>query len=195
MEQYLDAKVKRFVQKQLFKKVSKVKTVLGLGGLHPEKYIEVLPEHKNCVLVDFNPVNALVRRNSLIGEFDLLTNSPANHSPLNFVDCDFCRSIINNGADLKYIYDKMQLSLVKNKYIAFTFCIRGAGEERTIEWLAKNFPELNISKDYTFVNDTRCKDLGYRKYVKRMFDGEKFLDIYRYRDSGDHMISGLIALR
>ena len=72
MEQYLNANVKRFVQKQLFKKVSKVKTVLGLGGLHPEKYIEVLLEHKNCVLVDFNPVNALVRRNSLIGEFDLL---------------------------------------------------------------------------------------------------------------------------
>lgn len=194
MEQYLDAKVKRFVQRNLFKKISKVKTVLGLGGLHPEKYIEVLPEHKNCVLVDFNPVNALVRRNSLIGEFDLLTNQPADYSPVNFVDCDFCRSIINNGADLKYIYDKMQLSLVKNKYIAFTFCIRGIGEERTIEWLAKNFPELNIPKHYTFVNDTRCKEVGYFQYVRRMYTGEKFLDIYRYRDSGNHMISGLIKL-
>lgn len=194
MEQYLDAKVKRFVQKQLFKKISKAKTILGLGGLHPEKYIEVLPEHKQCVLVDFNPVNALVRRNSLIGEFDLLTNQPADYSPVNFVDCDFCRSIINNGADLKYIYDKMQLSLVKNKYIAFTFCIRGVGEERTVEWLAKNFPELNIPKHYTFVNDTRCKEVGYFQYVRRMYTGEKFLDIYRYRDSGNHMISGLIKL-
>lgn len=194
MEQYLDAKVKRFVQKQLFKKISKAKTILGLGGLHPEKYVEVLPEHKQCVLVDFNPVNALVRRNSLIGEFDLLTNQPADYSPVNFVDCDFCRSIINNGADLKYIYDKMQLSLVKNKYIAFTFCIRGVGEERTVEWLAKNFPELNIPKHYTFVNDTRCKEVGYFQYVRRMYTGEKFLDIYRYRDSGNHMISGLIKL-
>lgn len=72
MEQYLDAKIKRFTQKQLFKKITKVKTMLGLGGLHPEKYLEVVPEHKNCVLVDFNPADALVRRNSLIGEFDLL---------------------------------------------------------------------------------------------------------------------------
>lgn len=108
MEQYLDAKIKRFTQKQLFKKITKVKTMLGLGGLHPEKYLEVVPEHKNCVLVDFNPADALVRRNSLIGEFDLLTNSPAERSPLNFVD--FCKSIINNGADLLYIYTKMQLS-------------------------------------------------------------------------------------
>ena len=37
MEQYLDAKIKRFTQKQLFKKITKVKTMLGL---HPEKYLE-----------------------------------------------------------------------------------------------------------------------------------------------------------
>lgn len=116
MEQYLDAKIKRFTQKQLFKKITKVKTMLGLGGLHPEKYLEVVPE---CVLVD----PALVRRNSLIGEFDLLTNSPAERSPLNFVD--FCKSII--GADLLYIYTKMQLSPIRNKYI--TFSCRTAGEQ------------------------------------------------------------------
>lgn len=109
MEQYLDAKIKRFTQKQLFKKITKVKTMLGL---HPEKYLEVVPEHKNCVLVDFNPADALVRRNSLIREFDLLTNSPAERSPLNFVD--FCKSIINNGADLLYIYTKMQLSPIRS---------------------------------------------------------------------------------
>lgn len=122
MEQYLDAKIKRFTQKQLFKKITKVKTMLGL---HPEKYLEVVPEHKNCVLVDFNPADALVRRNSLIREFDLLTNSPAERSPLNFVD--FCKSIINNGADLLYIYTKMQLSPIRNKYI--TFSCRTAGEQ------------------------------------------------------------------
>lgn len=120
MEQYLDAKIKRFTQKQLFKKITKVKTMLGLGGLHPEKYLEVVPEHKNCVLVDCRCI-----RNSLIGEFDLLTNSPAERSPLNFVD--FCKSIINNGADLLYIYTKMQLSPIRNKYI--TFSCRTAGEQ------------------------------------------------------------------
>ncbi len=43
MEQYLDAKVKRFVQKRLFSHIPKTKTILGLAGTHPEKYMEVLP--------------------------------------------------------------------------------------------------------------------------------------------------------
>lgn len=152
MEQYLDAKIKRFTQKQLFKKITKVKTMLGLGGLHPEKYLEVVPEHKNCVLVDFNPADALVRRNSLIGEFDLLTNSPAERSPLNFVDCDFCKSIINNGAD--YLYEDAAFSNQKQVY---HFQLQNCG--RTIEWLAKNFPELDIPRNYVFINDTRCKEI------------------------------------
>lgn len=118
MEQYLDAKIKRFTQKQLFKKITKVKTMLGLGGLHPEKYLEVVPEHKNCVLVD--PADALVRRNSLIGEFDLLQRREVRLTSL-------IVSIINNGADLLYIYTKMQLSPIRNKYI--TFSCRTAGEQ------------------------------------------------------------------
>lgn len=124
--------------------------MLGLGGLHPEKYLEVVPEHKNCVLVDFNPADALVRRNSLIGEFDLLTNSPAERSPLNFVD--FCKSIINNGADIfirrcSFLQLETSISLL-------------VVELR--EWLAKNFPELDIPRNYVFIND--------RQYVKRMYD-------------------------
>ncbi len=31
------------------------------------------------ILVDYNPVNPSVRRNSLVGEFDLITSQPANH--------------------------------------------------------------------------------------------------------------------
>lgn len=31
MEQYLDARIKRYVQKQLFKRIHKAKTILGLG--------------------------------------------------------------------------------------------------------------------------------------------------------------------
>lgn len=109
-----------------------------------------------------------------------------------FVDCDFCKSIINNGADLLYIYTKMQLSPIRNKYI--TFSCRTAGDERTIEWLAKNFPELDIPRNYVFINDTRCKEIGYRQYVKRMYDPtrDRFLD--KYRDSGDNMITGLIKI-
>lgn len=195
MEQYLNAHVKRFVQKQLFQKTYKVKTMLGLGGLHPEKYLEILPEHRHCVLVDFNPVNKTVKRNSLIGEFDLLCVKYARHNPLNFVDCDFCRSIVSNGFDLKYIYDKMSKSTVRNKCIAFTFCLRGVGEEKTLQWLSSNFPELNIPPSYTFVKDTRCSNLHSRQYVKRLWTGHEFLDIYRYRDSGENMISGIIMLK
>lgn len=104
MEQYLDAKVKRFVQKRLFSHIPKTKTILGLAGTHPEKYMEVLPYHKQVILVDFNPVNSSIRRNSLIGEFDLVTSQPAHHSPITFVDCDFCKSIVSCGDDLIYIY-------------------------------------------------------------------------------------------
>lgn len=50
MEQYLDAKVKRFVQKRLFSHIPKTKTILGLAGTHPEKYMEVLPYHKQVIL-------------------------------------------------------------------------------------------------------------------------------------------------
>ena len=90
----------------------------------------------------------------------------------------------------------MQLSPIRNKYITFTFSCRTAGDERTIEWLAKNFPELDIPRNYVFINDTRCKEIGYRQYVKRMYDPtrDRFLDIYKYRDSGDNMINGLIKI-
>ena len=196
MEQYLNARVKRYVQNRLFSQINKTKTILGLAGTHPEEYMEVLPEHKQVVLVDFNPVNEFVRRNSLIGEFDLLTNSPAHHKPVTFVDCDFCRSIINNGDDLLYIYNKMKLSKVKNKYIAFTFCIRGVGEHGTIKWLEKHFPELNIPKRRQFINDPDCNVLGYKQYVQCLYNTQYGgrINLYKYRDSGDHMISGIIKL-
>lgn len=83
MEQYLDAKVKRFVQNS---HIPKTKTILA----HPEKYMEVLPYHKQVILVE---VNSSIRRNSLIGEFDLVTSH--HHSPITFVDCDFCKSIVS----------------------------------------------------------------------------------------------------
>lgn len=103
--------------------------------------MEVLPYHKQVILVDFNPVNSSIRRNSLIGEFDLVTSQPAHHSPITFVDCDFCKSIVSCGDDLIYIYNKMKKSLVKNKYIAFTFSLRVVGFDATLNWLKVNFPE------------------------------------------------------
>lgn len=172
MEQYLDAKVKRFVQKRLFSHIPKTKTILGLAGTHPEKYMEY---HKQVILVDFNPVNSSIRRNSLIGEFDLV----AHHSPITFVDCDFCKSIVSCGDDLIYIYNKMKKSLVKNKYIAFTFSLRVVGFDATLDWLKANFPELSVINRYV-------PEMKRRQYIK-----ELNLALYIYRDSGDNMISEL----
>lgn len=196
MEQYLDARVKRYVQRRLFSKIDKTKTILGLAGTHPEKYIEVLPYHKNVILVDFNPVNDSVRRNSLVGEFDLVNSQPAHYNPITFVDCDFCRSIINCGDDLLYIYNKMKKSTVKNKYIAFTFSLRNVGEQPTLKWLQNHFPELGLT-------DNPDCDLWYkslsilqkRQYVKQYSDKvHGKLNLFGYRDSGACMISGLIKV-
>lgn len=52
MEQYLDAKVKRFVQRRLFSRIDKAKTILGLAGTHPEEYMKILPYHKQVILVE-----------------------------------------------------------------------------------------------------------------------------------------------
>lgn len=42
MEQYLDAKVKRYVQRRLFSKIGKAKTILGLAGTHPDDIKDTL---------------------------------------------------------------------------------------------------------------------------------------------------------
>lgn len=88
MEQYLDAKVKRFVQ--FSNRYGKDN--FGIGWNSSRRIYET--HHKRVILVDYNPVNSLVRRNSLVGEFDLVNSQPANYSPITFVDCDFCKSIV-----------------------------------------------------------------------------------------------------
>lgn len=65
MEQYLNAIVKRTVQKYLFSHIKSTKVVLGLAGTHPEEYIKILPINQRTILVDFNPVNPFIRRNSI----------------------------------------------------------------------------------------------------------------------------------
>lgn len=196
MEQYLNARVKRYVQKRLFSKINKTKTILGLAGTYPEKYIEVLPYHKNVILVDFNPVNDSIRRNSLVGEFDLINSQPAHYNPITFVDCDFCKSILNCGDDLLYIYNKMKRSTVRNKYIAFTFSLRGVGLTKTWKWLKENFKELNIHSNVPLADDiVNLNLLQKRQYVRQYLGSTGCpINLYGYRDSGDNMISGLIKI-
>lgn len=194
MEQYLDAKVKRFVQRRLFSRIDKAKTILGLAGTHPEEYMKILPYHKQVILVDYNPVNPSVRRNSLVGEFDLITSQPANHSPITFVDCDFCKSVVTCGDDFTYIYNKMKKSAIHNKYIAFTFSLRNVGLERTLEFLSQF---MNIPKCYSATSLHVC-ELKSRQFVKQFLSTDEStttrLPLYMYRDSGACMISGLIKL-
>lgn len=64
MEQYLDAKVKRYVQKQLFAN-KQPKNFLGLAGTHPEEYMKVIPKNSGVLLVDINPP-----KNSEVGVFE-----------------------------------------------------------------------------------------------------------------------------
>ncbi len=193
MEQYLDAKVKRFVQGRLFSQIDMAKTILGLAGTHPEEYMKILPHHKRVILVDYNPVNSLVRRNSLVGEFDLVNSQPANYSPITFVDCDFCKSIVVCGDDFTYIYNKMKKSTVRNQYIAFTFSLRGVGIDKTLNFL-RQFMDIPL-----FVRKQSCHIHGmqYRQYIMQFADLDDpsiRLPLYIYRDSGDNMISGLIKL-
>lgn len=182
MEQYLNAIVKGTVQKYLFSHIKSTKVVLGLAGTHPEEYIKVLPTNQRTILVDFNPVNPFIRRNSIIGEFDLLLQERAL---VTFVDCDFCKSYKSNGDDLLYIYNKMKKNTVRNKYIAFTFSLRRTGLEDTIKWLSSNIPECKT----TILPNAVSYNFGDRRYLK-------ILNPYliQYRDSGDNMISGLIKL-
>lgn len=121
------------VQKYLFSHIKSTKIVLGLAGTHPEEYIKILPINQRTILVD----NPFIRRNSIIGEFDLLLQ-------VTFVDCDFCKSYKSNGDDLLYIYNKMKKNTVRNKYIAFS--LRRTGLEDTIKWLSSNIPECNTSQ-------------------------------------------------
>lgn len=193
MEQYLDARVKRFVQRSLFSKIDMAKTILGLAGTHPEEYMKVLPQHKRAILVDYNPVNSSVRRNSLVGEFDLVTSQPANYSPITFVDCDFCKSIAVCGDDFTYIYNKMKKSTVRNQYIAFTFSLRGVGINKTLNFL-KQFMNIPL---FTRKQSLYISGMQYRQYVMQFADLDDpsiKLPLYIYRDSGDNMISGLIKL-
>lgn len=188
MEQYLNAFVKREVQSKLFSQIKSAKTILGLAGTHPEEYVKVLPTYKRLVLVDFNPVNSSIRRNSLIGEFDILSYENANYSPVNFVDCDFCKTYKSCGDDLIYIYNKMKKSLVRNKYISFTLSVRKAGFIETLQFLCKNFPEFEEEFYNGRDSESRFK-FGNRKFYKQYSK-----NFYMYRDSGEIMVTGLIKV-
>ena len=57
----------------------------------------------------------------------------------------------------------MKKSLVKNKYIAFTFSLRVVGFDATLDWLKANFPELSVENR----NINRyVPEMKRRQYIK-----------------------------
>ena len=78
----------------------------------------------------------------------------------------------------------MKKSLVKNKYIAFTFSLRVVRFDATLDWLKVNFPELSVEN-----RNINRSEMKRRQYIKELNPA-----LYIYRDSGDNMISGLIKL-
>lgn len=195
MEQYLDAKVKRYVQKKLFQNVWCADIFIGLAGSHWEEYLKTLPERSRTILVDYNPTSPKVRRNSLVGEVDLQISKYPYNNGVNFVDCDFCKTITTCGDDLLYIYNKMKRNRRKiRKYISFTFSVRMCGKEETINWLVSKFPQLmSQDKSYgmtlseVFDEEVEMPELHNTQCIHRFSPY-----LYGYIDSGAYMISGII---
>lgn len=185
MEQYLDAKVKRYVQKQLFAN-KQPKNFLGLAGMHPEEYMKVIPKNSGVLLVDINPP-----KNSEVGVFeaDICTGYEAMTEYIeapDMVDCDFCKTVITCGSDFVYLYNRMRNN--GGKFIAFTFSVRNAGVLYTLNYLKNRIPE------FTYIDEWESLDLpfvGHRQFIKKM----KNHPVYMYRDSGAIMLSGIITLQ
>lgn len=73
----------------------------------------------------------------------------------------------------------MKKSLVKNKYIAFTFSLRVVRFDATLDWLKVNFPELSVENR----NINRyVPEMKRRQYIKELNPA-----LYIYRDSGDRI--------
>lgn len=57
----------------------------------------------------------------------------------------------------------MKKSLVKNKYIAFTFSLRVVGFDATLNWLKVNFPELSVEN-----RNINRSEMKRRQYIKEL---------------------------
>lgn len=62
----------------------------------------------------------------------------------------------------------MKKSLVKNKYIAFTFSLRVVGFDATLDWLKANFPELS---------NRYVPEMKRRQYIKELNPLSTFTEI------------------
>lgn len=197
MEQFLDARVKRYVQNQLFSCVENINTIIGLAGSNPEEYLKVLPKCDDIILIDKNPVNDLVKSGDLVTEFNKIFKE--NPQSIYLIDCDFCNTMKSSGRDFEYIYDILKKSGESN-YLSFTFSLRGIGKEFMSLWLGQRFPEIGIPSFLQlepFINNPIpiiVSGMGHRQYCRRLNTNVDYNNLYYYRDSGDNMISGIIKI-
>jgi hypothetical protein len=173
---YNNCPLKRSIQATLFPK--KADIILGLSS--PKvvpSYLAVLPKYKELYLVNYEPEEDSINANSLVGMLDILLH---NKIIPDFIDADFCDSILNSGSDLMYIYNKYQ-ELQRSVTISYTFAVRGVTLENTMKWL-ENFPvELGIKTPYEY------------SYAHRQF-AYQYGESIHYRDSGEQMITGIIKI-
>ena len=181
MKSYNNCPLKRSIQKVLWNGI-KATNILGLSS--PEfvaNYIINLPNCKAMYLVNYFPNSELINTNSLAGLFDMLLNRNIH---VDFIDADFCDSILSSGDDLMYVYNKSK-KLGINVTISFTFSIRGVGLEKTLEWLKSHFPEINCDKNL----------LSNSFETQRRQFANIYGDCIHYRESGEQMLTGIIKIK
>lgn len=174
---YDNCPLKRAIQEALFPK--KTDIILGLSSPRIESsYLKVLPEHKDLFLVNFEPKDDAINANSLIGLFDLLTYR--NIIPT-FIDADFCNTIINSGQDITYLFNKCK-RFDKDIIISYTFAIRKVTLEETMNWLSSFGAHFDKRTEFR-------RDLWQHRQFAYQYGDAVF-----YRESGEHLLTGIIKL-
>ena len=173
--------VKRTVQKTLFSKFKTIGNFTGLAGPSFEEYDALARKYfkGKIVLVDNEVISPKILNRDI-------TEVPATR----IMDCDFCRTYVESGEALKYIFNKMDLNFLHNKTLLFTLSIRYVGLDNTLDWLNVNF----YNKSLTNVKGTPTISLSDKGYIKFLLHKQnRFKDslLIQYRNKNNtHMLSG-----
>lgn len=177
MKTYENVEIKRLIQSNLFKQLPpKYNTFIGLAGPNYLKYRKTILNNSNprkIVLIDLNSNNTIVKKDNIENYLS------------NYMDLDFCSSIVNDGAKFKNVFYKMN-NLKGDKYLFFTFSVRlKGGLNLTLEFLNKF-----IKFDVINTNSLISGKYGY-PYCKELITNNSNVKLYSYKDT-NCMISGLI---
>ena len=115
-------------------------------------------------------------------------------TPTRVMDCDFCKTYIKSGEDLKKVFYKMDdLKHTYSKVLMFTFSLREVGLNNTLDWLNLHFYKGTL--DYTKVSQSLIIDNGgYLKIIPHNQNTFFKSFLIQYREQ-THMLSGGIMWR